>query len=147
MGERESSRKCTPRLDPTSLRNRIRRLFPSTCATICRLQVGLEVIKPFLLHNSSEQPVHSLVFTMVRNALTSGPDSCETCLSSSCLHNLGDLYAESGQTLQGSFSAVSNLSMPKFASKYSLESSRRDLHNALHSFAPYSNLKNFAKIC
>ena len=31
---------------------------------------------------------------------------------------LGDLYAESGQTLQGSFSAVSK---PNFASKYSLE--------------------------
>ena len=31
---------------------------------------------------------------------------------------LGDLYAESGQTLQGSFSAVSK---PKFANKYSLE--------------------------
>ena len=30
--------------------------------------------------------------------------------------------------LQGSFSAVSK---PNFASKYSLESSRRDLHNAL----------------
>ena len=40
----------------------------------------------------------------------------------------GDLYTESGQTLQGSFSAVSK---PNFASKYSLESSRRDLHNAL----------------
>ena len=38
------------------------------------------------------------------------------------------LYAESGQILQGSFSAVSK---PNFASKYSLESSRRDLHNAL----------------
>ena len=34
--------------------------------------------------------------------------------------DLGDLYAESGQTLQGSFSAVSK---PNFASKYSLESS------------------------
>ena len=42
--------------------------------------------------------------------------------------NLGDLYAESGQTLQGSFSVVSK---PNFASKYSLESSGRDLHNAL----------------
>ena len=42
--------------------------------------------------------------------------------------NLGDLYAESGQTSQGSFSAVSK---PKFASKYAFESSRRDLHNAL----------------
>ena len=41
--------------------------------------------------------------------------------------DLGDLYAESGQTCKGSFSAVST---PIFASKYSLESSRRDLHNA-----------------
>ena len=40
----------------------------------------------------------------------------------------GDLYTESGQTLQGSLLAVSK---PNFASKYSLESSRRDLHNAL----------------
>ena len=32
------------------------------------------------------------------------------------------------QTLESSFSAVSK---PNFASKYSLESSRRDLHNAL----------------
>ena len=31
--------------------------------------------------------------------------------------NMGDLYAESGQTLQGSFSAVSK---PNFASKYSV---------------------------
>ena len=52
-------------------------------------------------------------------------------------------------TLKGSFSAVSK---PNFASKYALESSRRDLHNALlctvlesnpkhqenHSFAPFS---------
>ena len=36
------------------------------------------------------------------------------------LGHLGDLYAESGQTLQGSFSAVSK---PNFASKYSSESS------------------------
>ena len=40
----------------------------------------------------------------------------------------GSGLAESGQTLQGSFSAVSK---PNFASKHSLESSRRDLHNAL----------------
>ena len=39
-----------------------------------------------------------------------------------------NLYAESGQTLQRSFSAVSK---PNFARKYALESSRRDLHNAL----------------
>ena len=42
--------------------------------------------------------------------------------------HLGDLYTESGQTLQGSFSAVSK---PNFASKDSFDSSRRDLHNAL----------------
>ena len=49
--------------------------------------------------------------------------------------HLGDLYTESGQTLQGSFSAVSK---PIFATKYSLESSRRDLHNALLcTFAPF----------
>ena len=49
-------------------------------------------------------------------------------LNSRFPRHLGDLYAESGQTLQGSFSTVSK---PNFASKYSLESSRRDLHNAL----------------
>ena len=49
---------------------------------------------------------------------------------------LRDLYAESGQTLQGSFSAVST---PIFASQYSLESSRRDLHNALLCTALESN--------
>ena len=42
--------------------------------------------------------------------------------------DLGVLYAESGQTSQGSFSAVSK---PTFASKYSLESSRLEPHNAL----------------
>ena len=36
--------------------------------------------------------------------------------------------ASGRQTLEGSFSAVSK---PNFASKYLLESSRRDLHNAL----------------
>ena len=41
---------------------------------------------------------------------------------------LGDLYTESWQTLQGSFLAVSK---PNFATRYSLKSSRRDLHNAL----------------
>ena len=53
--------------------------------------------------------------------------------------NLGDLYAESGQTSQGSFSAVSK---PNFASKYALESSRRDLHNALLCTVLESNPKN-----
>ena len=40
------------------------------------------------------------------------------------------------QTLQGSFSAVSKRN---FASKYSLESFRRDLHNALRSTALQSH--------
>ena len=49
------------------------------------------------------------------------------------------------QTLEGSFSAVSK---PNFASKYALESSRRDLHNALLCTAPKSHFfQKFAKIC
>ena len=61
------------------------------------------------------------------------------------------LYTESGQTLKGSFSAVSK---PIFASKYSLESSRRDLHITLLCTALRSQifvkkfaekLRNFAK--
>ena len=43
-----------------------------------------------------------------------------------------------GQTLEGSFSAVSK---PNFASKYALESSRRDLHNAL--LCTVLNAQNF----
>ena len=57
------------------------------------------------------------------------------------LFNLGDLYTESGQTLQTSFSAVSK---PIFATKYSLESSRRDLQNALLCTALHFNF--FQKI-
>ena len=41
--------------------------------------------------------------------------------------SLADLYTESGQTLRGSFSAVLK---PNLASKYSYQSSRRDLHEA-----------------
>ena len=63
------------------------------------------------------------------------------------VRHLGDLYAESGQTLQGSFSAVSK---PNFASKYSLElaiCSKRRLRKGIalaeiyimHSFAPFWN--------
>ena len=57
-----------------------------------------------------------------------------------------------GQTLQGSFSAVSK---PNFASKYAFESSRRDLHNALLCTALQSqffvknlpkNLQNFPNL-
>ena len=66
--------------------------------------------------------------------------------------HLGNLYTESGQTLKGSFSAVSK---PIFATKYSLESSRRDLHNALLCTvlesgvekSPFSNLKCFVTNC
>ena len=53
---------------------------------------------------------------------------CARSLEDDFYVHLRDLYAESGQTLQGSFSAVSK---PKSAIQYSLESSRRDLHNAL----------------
>ena len=49
------------------------------------------------------------------------------------------LYAESGQTSQSSFSAVSK---PNSAMKYSLESSRRDLHKALLCTVLESNPKN-----
>ena len=49
---------------------------------------------------------------------------------------------ESGQTLQGSFSAVSK---PNFASKYSLENSRRDLHNALLCTALESIVEKWGK--
>ena len=45
------------------------------------------------------------------------------------------LHRSIGQTLQGSFSAVSK---PNFASKYAFESSRRDLHNIC--FAQLCNL-------
>ena len=69
--------------------------------------------------------------------------------------HLGDLCTESGQTLQGSFSVVvvspnsfSAVSKPIFATKYSLESSRRDLQNALLCTALESQFffQNFAKI-
>ena len=53
--------------------------------------------------------------------------------------DLGDLYTESGQALQGSFSVESK---PTFASKYSCESSRRDLHNTLLCTAPISIFSN-----
>ena len=46
----------------------------------------------------------------------------------------GDLYTESGQTLQGSFSA---LSKPNFASKYSLKA-LAEIYT-MHSFAPLWN--------
>ena len=61
-------------------------------------------------------------------------------VKSSAVWNLGVLYAESEQTLQGSLSAVSK---PNFASKHSLESSRRDLHNALLCTVLYSQLLLF----
>ena len=55
-----------------------------------------------------------------------------------------------GQTLEGSFSAVST---PNFANKYAFESSCRDLYNALLCTALQSQLfgqnlpKTFAKVC
>ena len=51
---------------------------------------------------------------------------------------LGDLYTESGQTLQGSFSAVST---PIFTTKYSFFSIFRDLQDFLAEFS------KFVKIC
>ena len=69
------------------------------------------------LQQSKFQPGKVRVHARQRDRPESGKDRLD----------LGDLYAESGQTLQGSFSAVSK---PNFASKYSLESSRRDLRTA-----------------
>ena len=64
-----------------------------------------------------------------KNDMTRKPRRTQKCNDLLAqLRMTGDLYAESGQTLQGSFSAVSK---PNFASKYAFESSRRDLHNAL----------------
>ena len=57
-------------------------------------------------------------------------NAAHPAVRASRVEDLGDLYAESGQTLQGSFSAAADVSKPNFSSKYSLESSRRDLHNA-----------------
>ena len=59
--------------------------------------------------------------------------------------HLGDLYTESGQTLQGSLSASSK---PIFATKYSFESSRRDLHNTplCTAFQSQIFVKNVAEI-
>ena len=77
----------------------------------------------------------------VPSSACSGPlsdTSKEAGACASLVTYLGDLYTESGQTLQGSFSAVSK---PNFASKYSLESSRRDLHNAL--LCTVLNAQNF----
>ena len=60
-------------------------------------------------------------------------------------NNNNDPDAESGQTLQGSFSAVSKRN---FASKYAFESSRRDLHNALLCTAPKSHFfQKISTIC
>ena len=62
---------------------------------------------------------------------------------------LGDLYTESGQTLQGSFSAVS---APIVASKYAFFRIFRDLQDA-HTFAPLEienlskNSSNFLVFC
>ena len=56
-----------------------------------------------------------------------GPIRCQGAASGACGLKIDNLII-SCKILAGSFSAVSN---PNFASKYSVESSRRDLHNAL----------------
>ena len=104
-----------------------------------------------------EEPwIHSIVALSLTHL---GVAHCEfsRCRARS---DLGDLYTESGQTFEGSFSAVSK---PIFATKYSLESSRRDLHDALlctalppfffQKFSKFyqnffaKNLSNFANFC
>ena len=64
-------------------------------------------------------------------------DLLEDALRARDYEDLADLYAESGQTSQGSFSAVSK---PNFARKCALENSRRDLHNALLCTALHRSL-------
>ena len=56
-----------------------------------------------------------------------------------CIPMLGLTQLSNYLTLKGSFSAVSK---PNFASRYALESSRRDLQNALLCTVLESNLKN-----
>ena len=94
-----------------------------------------------------------------RHGLAPGPWSgAEEAQRSALRHQLGRrrgrwlLHCSIGQTLEGSFSAVSK---PNFARKYAFESSRRDLHNALLCTAQLCNLnfvcqnsaKFFAKSC
>ena len=91
------SGRCSSDLD--QLRDFLRRCFHLPYKTIRLTEHPLSQIKPQINENSN----------------TLWP----ACLH---VHNLRDLYAESGQTLKGSFSAVSKLN---FASKYTLESSRQ----------------------
>ena len=67
-------------------------------------------------HESKNQRLSTIIRIQFSNAHLR-PDSNQSI-------NLRDLYAETGQTLQGSFSAVSK---PNFARKYAFESSPRDL--------------------
>ena len=76
-----------------------------------RIRVGTHVTRP--INTSDLNSFHQMLSDVGVHAYQIsmwGPE---------CLHashfNLGDLYAESGQTSQGSFSAVSK---PNFASKY-----------------------------
>ena len=66
-------------------------------------------------------------------------DRVQHAISAEMAAAAGWLHRSIGQTLQGSFSAVPK---PNFASKYSLESSRRDLHNALLCTVLESNPQN-----
>ena len=85
--------------------------------------------------------LHSLILSAERDNTPRG--QLETRVRG---RNLRDRYTESGQTLQGSFAAVSK---HNFASEYSCESTRRDLqsqcffHNLLNVCA---NLLNFADV-
>ena len=70
--------------------------------------------------------------------------------------NLGDLYAESGQTLQGSFSAAAAAAAAAVARSRLYRSQILQVNPrwkalagiyTIHSFAPVSNLNFFVKIC
>ena len=89
-----------------------------------RFQANAYAFSAYTTHSRSRGPQLSVFFIRKRSC----GSHAASLVSGAAARNMGDLYAESGQTLQGSFSAVSK---PNFPSKYSLDSSRRDLHNAL----------------
>ena len=66
------------------------------------------------------------------------------------LGHLGDLYAENGQTLQGSFSAAAAAVDRLYRSQILRVNTRRkalaEIYT-MHSFAPFSNLNFFVKHC
>ena len=101
--------------------------FASPCGAVLLAEVSVTSSR------STSFCQYEVVFTewkaMFFKPFVASVDACCRWLETPwVVEDLGDLYAESGQTLQGSFSAAAE---PNFARKCSLETSRRDLHNAL----------------